>query len=390
MGTEGRPIAVFFHAECRASQCADASTAPAAVRCDRHRLERLEKLHARALEHQHCHTLAGKSALCGFNGGCAIERVDRLDHVASKCTGNLNDRDGLRARAHERHTRARMGLRTRHGRRCVVKHAQHHAMAVVDGVCQARHGGGEERRVADEANMQRLVVTGKMGGSLQALGHRHAGAHAQAGVRRLKRLGTPQRIAADIAAIHDVLAASSLLDSRKRRPVGASSAQDRRARRHQIAGNLDAFGQARLGEFGNTEELGDDRHKHVGRILAANRGGAIKTAVHGCGARSDVGIGSNRARHLEKASLHDGLELLDNEGVRQTEQKVTAKTLGERIGRSHLQQAVRGQLGALRGSCGLQALQCLERITARIAGACYAQKELVVVAHVLVELVEFT
>ena len=112
--------------------------------------------------------------------------------------------------------------------------------------------------------------------------------------------------------------------------------------------------------------------------------------MHGCGARSDVGIGSNRARHLEKASLHDGLELLDNEGVRQAEQEIAAKTLGERIGRSHLQQAVRGQLSALRSSSGLQALQCLERITARIAGTCYAQKELVVVAHVLVELVEFT
>ena len=176
-----------------------------------------------------------------------------------------------------------------------------------------------------------------MGGSLQALGHRHAGAHAQAGVRRLKRLGAPQRIAADIAAIYDVLAASSLFDSRKRRPVGASSAQDRWAGRHQFAGNLDAFGQARLGKFGNTKELGDGRHKHVGRILAANRGGAIKTAVHGCGARSDVGIGSNRTRHLEKASLHDGLELFNDEGVRQAEQEVAAKTLGERKGRSHLQ-----------------------------------------------------
>ena len=58
------------------------------------------------------------------------------------------------------------------------------------------------------------------------------------------------------------------------------------------------------------------------------------------------------------------------------------------MGRAHLQQAIRGKLAALAASSLLQALKGLERVAPRVSRAGNTQVELIIVAHILVELVE--
>ena len=65
---------------------------------------------------------------------------------------------------------------------------------------------GEERGVAHER--QRLLV--RLGHG-EALRHRDARAHAQAGVHRIERLGVAKRVAADVPAQHSLTAAKRLL-----------------------------------------------------------------------------------------------------------------------------------------------------------------------------------
>ena len=263
-------------------------------------------------------------------------------------------------------------------------------MLVVHGVRDARHGAGEERRVAHEAHVQGLVVAGQVGGSGKPLCHRHAAAHAQAGVRGVKRVVASQRVAADVARIHGTPAANGLADSQEGRAMGAPGAQHGRTRRQEFCRRLGqrAIGVRRRQHIRDAQELRKHGKQAVHPILAGHGRGAVQPAVDVRRTREHGGVGRNGPRELQELTLQHGLELLHHQDVRESRQKALAQLARKRERCAHLEQAVRGQRAAGCVRQPFKARQGLSHVAARVSPTGNAQVELPVGVSTLFEVVE--
>ena len=185
---------------------------------------RLHQLDARRLEQDGAGAFVVERLAHGRHRRIEVERVRMHDAIEADGLQHARDGDGLALRPHERDAGAGMRLRAGHGRGGVVQHAHGDVVAVVHGVHQARQPAGEERGVAHER--QRLLV--RLGHG-EALRHRDARAHAQAGVHGVQRHRVAQRVAADVAAQHGGRLPQRALHRVEAAAMGAARAKHGRA-----------------------------------------------------------------------------------------------------------------------------------------------------------------
>ena len=166
--------------------------------------------------------------LCGVGGQGTVLASKLIAFAAMEKGLNVRTAEtiGMAQRGGCVVSHARMGLVPGHGGGGIVQHHQDHLRLVVHGVDHAENARGEEGRVANKREMYRVRLR-----PVEALGHGHIGAHAQAGVHHVQRHGVAQGVAADVAAEDRLLPPAGLLDRVERGAVGTAGAQHRRPRR---------------------------------------------------------------------------------------------------------------------------------------------------------------
>ena len=275
-------------------------------------------------------------------------------------------------------------------------------MVVVHGIRNACQSAGEERGVADEGD----VLLGRVGGR-EALRHGDSRAHAKAGVDGVERVGVAQRVASYVAAEDGVVARHADLRQGALHGIEAAAVRASRAehgmpwwkflavlvqgRRPQHA--LDHFGIGlallygrasglegafvvrlfrRPAAFGSRAavamaalvEEARDAHGDVFRgVLAARGGVARELAVYGW--RKEA-----VPRDLQQFLLDDGVELLEDDDVRQPLEEAREYAARSRVRRAYLHELVVGHgkpraLGFL-----AQKRQRLKRVAGGVA-ACH-------------------
>ena len=244
------------------------------------------------------------------------------------------DADRLAMRAHKRHAGPRVGLRSRHGGRRVIKHANSDVVTVVNCVRDAREAACEERRVADEG---KLLLVGLHDG--ESLSHGDSRTHAQARIDRIERLRVAERVASDIAAEHGRGLPQRALHRVEASPVGTPGAQYRRADRQGLVEGSRHF-QGLAQRIGETEEAGQAGNRVVDVVFPTITRVARQFPEHLVALMS-------AARAHGKLVLDHVVELLENDNAVQAAGELISSCGGEGVRRPYLPEAVRGHLNTL-------------------------------------------
>ncbi len=287
-------------------------------------------------------------------------------HDALEADGLKHALDGnrLATRTHQRDARAGMRLASRHGGSGVVEHAQGEIVAVVDRVHDTGQAAGEERGVTHER--ERFAVGLRNGETLR---HGDAGAHAQACVHCVERLSIPQRVAADVTAIHRGGLPQRTLHRIEAAAMRAARAQHRRTHRQGRLGVRRRVidGCFVLGEFRHAEKLRQAHNDVVNVVLAAITRLARQLPMHVVCRMRFAGEGEQFVfKHMVKLFKH--------EHVGKAFRKTRARQLGEREGRANLPETVTRQRNAARARLLLQQTQRLARIGSRHAAGDDAER----------------
>ena len=216
-----------------------------------------------------------------------------------------------------------MGLMTRHRGSGIVQHADDHVGGVVDGVDHTGDTGSKEGGVTRKGERDRIGIH-----MVEALRHRDARAHTQAGVDHVERHGVAEGITADIAAEIRLFSLHRALDRVEGSAVRTACAQDRRA--HGRLGSGGKINTA-LGVV-EPQKTADNALGTVGVILTA--GGHIAAEL-----AADIDIQVMLADEAEQCLFDIRTELFKAKHFRYAVERTQQEALGRRIRRADLDQA---------------------------------------------------